>query len=150
VLDRAVAVAALVWFAPLFAAIAVAIKLSSPGPVFFRQNRLGFNNLPFSVYKFRTMRVASSAEQTLKQARRKDSRVTKVGAFLRRSSLDELPQLITGWAQISGYRGETATIARMLKRVELDIHYIDTSSLWFDVTILLRTFVALFKSEDVY
>jgi len=200
VLDRAVAAAALVWFAPLFAAIAVAIKLSSPGPVFFRQNRLGFNNLPFSVYKFRTMRVASSAEQTLKQARRKDSRVTKVGAFLRRSSLDELPQLInvlkgdmslvgprphpmwrkasdlweqggsepieaivheyaarhrvkpgiTGWAQISGYRGETATIDRMLKRVELDIHYIDNWSLWFDVTIILRTFVALFKSEDVY
>jgi len=62
--------------------------------VFFRQNRLGFNNLPFPVYKFRTMRTATSADETLKQAKRKDSRVTKVGAFLRKSSLDELPQLL--------------------------------------------------------
>lgn len=200
ILDRTLAAVGLLWFSPLFAGIAIAIKLTSRGPVFFRQNRLGFNNLPFSVYKFRTMRVATTEDQTLKQARRKDSRVTEVGAFLRRWSLDELPQIlnvlkgdmslvgprphpmwrkasdlweqggsepieaivheyaarhrvkpgITGWAQISGYRGETATIDRMHKRVELDIYYIDHWSLWFDVKIILRTFIALFKSEDVY
>ena len=94
ILDRTLAAIALLWFSPLFAGIAVAIKLTSRGPVFFRQNRLGFNNLPFPVYKFRTMRVASSDEQTLKQAQRKDSRVTKIGAFLRRWSIDELPQIL--------------------------------------------------------
>jgi polysaccharide biosynthesis protein PslA len=200
IVDRLVAAVALLWFSPLLLAIAAAIKLTSRGPVYFRQSRLGFNNLPFSVYKFRTMRVATGAEQTLKQATRNDSRVTPVGAFLRRWSLDELPQLlnvlcgdmslvgprphpmwrkasdlweqggsepldaiiheyaarhrvkpgITGWAQISGYRGETATVDRMHKRVELDVYYIDHWSLWFDIKIILRTFVALFQSQDAY
>lgn len=200
ILDRVIAMMALVWLSPLFAVVALAIKLTSPGPVFFKQNRLGFNNLPFPVYKFRTMRVAGSDQETLKQATRKDSRITPIGAFLRRWSLDELPQLInvlrgnmslvgprphpmwkkaadlwkeggsepleeiiheyaarhrvkpgiTGWAQVSGYRGETNTIERMVKRVELDIYYIDHWSLWFDIRIILTTFLALFRSEGAY
>jgi putative colanic acid biosynthesis UDP-glucose lipid carrier transferase len=57
---------------------------------------------------------------------------------------------ITGWAQISGYRGETATLERMHKRVELDVFYIDHWSLWLDLKIVLLTFLALFKSGEAY
>src|SRR5262249_48037769 len=71
-------------------AIACMIKLDSPGPVLFRQKRLGFNNRPFEVLKFRTMSYTSG---TQRQAQREDPRVTRIGRFLRRSSLDELPQL---------------------------------------------------------
>ncbi len=78
---------------PLIGIIAVLVKLDSAGPVFFRQQRFGFNNNPFSVYKFRTMHVAAAADPTVQQARRHDPRVTRVGRFLRRTSLDELPQL---------------------------------------------------------
>lgn len=75
----------------LFPLIAIAIKLSSKGPVFFKQLRHGKDNAPFYCYKFRTM-VLNDEADTL-QAKRNDTRVTKVGFFLRRSSLDELPQL---------------------------------------------------------
>jgi putative colanic acid biosynthesis UDP-glucose lipid carrier transferase len=78
---------------PVLMAIALAIKLDSPGPVLFRQRRFGFNNNEFVVYKFRTMRHAAE-EESAPQARRGDGRVTRIGAFLRRTSLDELPQLI--------------------------------------------------------
>jgi len=73
--------------------IALLIKWDSPGPVFFRQKRLGLDNRPFSILKFRTMTQGPSGGE-LQQARRDDARVTRVGSFLRRSSLDELPQLI--------------------------------------------------------
>lgn len=78
---------------PLLMLIALAVKLDSPGPVIFKQRRHGFNNQVFEVYKFRSMTVADSASDVVKQATRNDSRVTRVGRFLRRSSLDELPQL---------------------------------------------------------
>ena len=78
---------------PTMAAIACLIKLDSPGPVLFRQKRLGFNNQPFDVLKFRTMTHGGSSGADKRQAQRGDRRVTKVGKFLRRSSLDELPQL---------------------------------------------------------
>lgn len=86
--------------APLMAVIAIAIKLNGPGPVFFRQQRYGFNNNPISIYKFRTMchtkesKVAARAEGEVPQATRDDPRVTRIGNFLRRTTLDELPQLI--------------------------------------------------------
>jgi exopolysaccharide biosynthesis polyprenyl glycosylphosphotransferase len=73
--------------------IALATKLDSTGPVFFRQKRYGFNNNPITVYKFRTMHVGAGSDITVQQARRNDPRVTRVGALLRRTSLDELPQL---------------------------------------------------------
>jgi putative colanic acid biosynthesis UDP-glucose lipid carrier transferase len=84
----------LIFFAPLLVMIAVLVKLDSPGPVLFRQQRFGFNQNRFIVYKFRTMRVAASREDDVAQARRNDPRVTRIGRFLRRSSLDELPQLL--------------------------------------------------------
>ena len=73
--------------------IAAAIKLDSKGPVIFKQRRHGFNNDVFEVYKFRSMKVADSTSSEVKQATRNDFRVTGVGKFLRRTSLDELPQL---------------------------------------------------------
>jgi putative colanic acid biosynthesis UDP-glucose lipid carrier transferase len=77
--------------ATLFPVIAIAIKMSSPGPVFFKQRRPGKKNKLFWCYKFRTMRLNDDAQ---KQASKNDSRITKVGAFLRKTSLDELPQFI--------------------------------------------------------
>jgi polysaccharide biosynthesis protein PslA len=79
--------------APVMLLVAIAIKLDSPGPVFFRQNREGFNNRPIRVWKFRSMHVDRCEQDGIVQATRKDPRVTRVGAFIRRTSLDELPQL---------------------------------------------------------
>lgn len=92
--DRVLSAIALLVFAPLLAAIAIAIKLDSPGPVLFRQKRYGFANNEFTVFKFRTMRHRPVEEPDVPQARRNDPRITRLGAFLRRSSLDELPQLL--------------------------------------------------------
>jgi Undecaprenyl-phosphate glucose phosphotransferase len=83
---------AILLFGPLLLAVALAIKLDSRGPVIFRQQRFGFSNNEFTVYKFRSM-VAGEGDPATPQARRDDPRVTRVGKFLRRTSLDELPQL---------------------------------------------------------
>ncbi len=91
--DRAFAVVALVLLLPLFIVLAVCIKLTSPGPVFFRQPRLGLNGRKFNVYKFRTMKVHQE-HGTVTQASKNDPRLTSIGGFLRRTSLDELPQFI--------------------------------------------------------
>jgi putative colanic acid biosynthesis UDP-glucose lipid carrier transferase len=78
---------------PLMLAIAAGVKLSSPGPVLFRQRRYGVDGRKIVVYKFRSMTVAEDGD-VVRQATRNDARVTKFGAFLRRTSLDELPQFI--------------------------------------------------------
>jgi polysaccharide biosynthesis protein PslA len=78
---------------PVLLLISLAIKLDSPGPVFFRQARAGFNGRTFRVWKFRTMHAHARDDQALRQTCRGDRRVTRVGRFLRRTSLDELPQL---------------------------------------------------------
>lgn len=91
--DTLVAAAALVFLAPLLILCAIAIKLDSAGPVIFRQRRTGLNGRVFHINKFRTMRVAEDGEN-IRQASRDDARVTRVGAFLRRTSIDELPQLL--------------------------------------------------------
>ncbi|TWG87498.1 putative colanic acid biosynthesis UDP-glucose lipid carrier transferase [Cupriavidus gilardii J11] len=90
--DRVFAAMALLGLSPLLLAIALMVKLSSPGPVLFRQKRLGIDGKPFDVFKFRTMVVHQDKGVT--QATRNDPRVTRIGAFLRRTSLDELPQFI--------------------------------------------------------
>ena len=91
--DVAVAGTALVLLAPLFVAVAVAVKLTSSGPVFYRQQRHCYNRRLFRIYKFRTM-LDSGAGSEARQATRNDPRVTPLGAWLRRTNLDELPQLI--------------------------------------------------------
>jgi Undecaprenyl-phosphate glucose phosphotransferase len=92
--DKLIALLCLLIMLPLMLLIALAIKLDSPGPVFFRQQRLGANNRPFDLLKFRSMYRAACADPAVLQAQRNDPRVTRVGRFLRRTSLDELPQLI--------------------------------------------------------
>lgn len=91
--DRVLAVALLAFLMPLFGIVALLIKLDSPGPVFFRQKRYGFNNHPIAVFKFRTMYHHLRDENAERLATRDDPRVTRLGAFLRKSSIDELPQL---------------------------------------------------------
>lgn len=106
--DRFLAALLLLWMLPLLAAIALVIRLDSPGPVIFRQRRHGRNGTEFEVLKFRTMSwhgaAATSGEV---QTRRGDARVTRFGAFLRTTSLDELPQLfnvLTGTMSLVGPR----------------------------------------------
>ncbi len=89
--DLFVAACALLLLSPLLAAVAVAVKLDSRGPVFFRQQRVGRHGVPFRIHKFRTMRDGAPGLQITVGA---DPRITKVGAFLRRTRIDELPQFI--------------------------------------------------------
>ena len=174
----------LLFISPLLLLIAFAVKLSSPGPVFFRQKRYGLDGKCFLVYKFRTMRVLEAGDQPgLKQATRHDPRVTSVGAVLRRWSLDELPQVfnvikgemslvgprphavehneyyrqhvagymqrhafkpgITGLAQVEGWRGETAEMNAMARRIDADLRYQRDWSLKLDIKILIKTFLSL-------
>jgi polysaccharide biosynthesis protein PslA len=91
--DRVTAAVLLVLLAPLMAAIALLVRLDSPGPALFRQERDGWRGSRFTILKFRTMRWAPGPGEPL-QAVRRDPRLTRLGGFLRRSSLDELPQLI--------------------------------------------------------
>ncbi len=175
---------------PVFALIAIAIKLDSPGPVFFRQPREGFNNRRFSIWKFRSMRVEEAQTDAITQASKDDARVTRVGRILRRSSLDELPQLfnvlsgemslvgprphapstragdrlfgeivatyaarhkvkpgMSGWAQVCGWRGETDTEDKLIRRLEHDLYYIENWSVLFDLYILIRTPVSLVSAR---
>jgi Undecaprenyl-phosphate glucose phosphotransferase len=180
---------ALITLAPTMLIAAVLIKLDSRGPVFFTQLRNGFNNKEFWILKFRTMTVMEQGAE-VKQATRNDKRITRLGHWLRRSSIDELPQFvnvlrgemslvgprphamvhddeykkliskyafrlhlkpgITGWAQVNGLRGETATVDLMEKRVDLDLWYINNWSLWLDIKILLKTFAAVIGQKEAY
>ena len=178
----------LLLLAPLMLAIAVAIKLDSPGPVLFSQRRYGMGNALIHVRKFRTMHAHMTDVDCAQQTVREDPRLTRVGAFLRRYSLDELPQLlnvlagnmsivgprphaletkaegqlfedavstymarhrvkpgITGWAQVNGWRGETDTLEKIVRRVEHDLYYIGNWSLALDIMIILRTAKIVFR-----
>ncbi|MEM7565617.1 MAG: undecaprenyl-phosphate glucose phosphotransferase [Pseudomonadota bacterium] len=94
IIDRVLGGLLLIAFAPVMAAVAVAVKLDSPGPALFRQKRYGFNNELIEVFKFRSMYVDQSDAKAAKLVTKDDPRVTKVGRFIRKTSLDELPQLI--------------------------------------------------------
>lgn len=93
VFDKVVALLALILLSPIMIATAIAIKLESPGPVFFRQNRHGFNNELIKIYKFRSMRTDMLDASAAKLVTKGDPRVTRVGRIIRKSSIDELPQL---------------------------------------------------------
>jgi len=106
-LDLTLSVAGLIALAPLMATVALAIRLDSPGPIFFRQRRHGYMNEEIVVWKFRSMRVETSDFAAVRQVSAGDDRVTRVGRFIRKTSLDELPQIfniITGEMSIVGPR----------------------------------------------
>ncbi|MFY0729840.1 undecaprenyl-phosphate glucose phosphotransferase [Pseudomonas sp. NFX15] len=105
--DKVLAFLILLLAAPLLVVVAIAIKLDSPGPVFFRQERMGWSGDTFRIWKFRSMVVHQPEEGIVKQAEKNDPRKTRVGAFIRRTSLDELPQLfnvLTGEMSLVGPR----------------------------------------------
>ncbi len=175
---------------PLMVCVAAVIAIDSRGPILFRQLRYGFNNKPIVIYKFRSMIHEEKPDPNVPQARRQDPRLTRIGGFLRRTSIDELPQLlnvlkgemslvgprphavahnekyaklldgyfarhrvkpgITGWAQVNGLRGETATLDLMRRRVEHDLYYISNWSLLFDFYILIMTLLRGFTDRRAY
>jgi Undecaprenyl-phosphate glucose phosphotransferase len=121
--DYIIATTMLVLLSPVFLVIAALVKLDSKGPVFFKQKRFGFNNELIEVYKFRSLRHESADANAERLVTSNDSRVTKIGKFLRRSSLDELPQLITvlkGGMSIVGPRPH-ATQAKAGQRLYQDV-----------------------------
>ncbi|MGX7075323.1 sugar transferase [Globicatella sanguinis] len=94
IIDFMLALIAFVVLSPIFLAIAIWIKVDSPGPVFFKQKRVGINKSFFEIYKFRTMRTDTPKDMPTHLLSDAESFITKSGAFLRKTSLDELPQLI--------------------------------------------------------
>lgn len=103
----------LIFYPLIYIPVAIAIKMSSPGPVYFRQERTGYRGRSFKCLKFRTMRVNAASDKA--QATRDDPRKTRIGDFLRRSSIDELPQFINVW------RGDMSVVGprpHMLKHTE--------------------------------
>ena len=174
--DIALAGLGLVLASPVLAGAALAIKVEDGGPVLFRQTRVGKDGEDFALFKLRTMVVDAERQGAGYAVDRGDSRITRVGRFLRRTSIDELPQLwnvvrgdmsvigprptlryqvdrytgrqrrrlearpgLTGWAQIHG----RATLP-WDERIELDVWYVEHRSPRVDLTILLRTPLALF------
>ncbi|MBB2982864.1 Undecaprenyl-phosphate glucose phosphotransferase [Paraburkholderia tropica] len=119
VFDRIFSFCALVGLSPLLLAVALAIKLTSRGPVLFTQRRKGANGKVFNIYKFRSMRVHAQTAGVVKQATRNDPRITRVGAFLRRTSLDELPQFF------NVLRGEMSVVGPRPHAIEHDTLYQD-------------------------
>jgi putative colanic acid biosynthesis UDP-glucose lipid carrier transferase len=172
---------------PLIYCIAgLIIKLSSKGPILFKQKRTGHYGKEFECYKFRTMRINPQADE--QQAVKDDPRNTAIGSFLRHTNLDEFPQFInvlkgdmsvvgprphmlrhteqysrlidkymirhlvqpgiTGWAQITGYRGETRTIEQMEGRIKRDVWYLENWSFFLDLKIIVVTIINMFKGES--
>jgi Undecaprenyl-phosphate glucose phosphotransferase len=175
VTDIVLSITILLAVSPLMIVISFLVKATSIGPVFYRQERMGLDGKIFSMLKFRTMKTQAEKETGPVWAAKGDSRKTKIGSFLRKTSMDELPQFfnvlkgdmsivgprpereffiqqfrskipkymlrhkmkagITGWAQISGWRGNTS----LEKRIEYDIYYIENWSLRFDLEIIWLT-----------
>ncbi|NDW12540.1 undecaprenyl-phosphate glucose phosphotransferase [Bacteroides sp. 214] len=165
--------------------VGIITKLTSPGPIIFKQQRSGLDGKVFCCYKFRSMKVNQEAD-TL-QATEDDARKTPFGDFLRRSNIDEFPQFlnvlkgdmslvgprphmlkhteeysklinkymlrhtvrpgITGWAQVTGFRGETKEVEQMEGRVMQDIWYIENWTLLLDFRIIFKTIIHFFRKD---
>jgi sugar transferase (PEP-CTERM system associated) len=120
ILDVSLSLAGLVLFLPFFPLIALLIRLDSPGPVFFGQERVGENERNFTVYKFRTMRQDAERSTGAVWAQKDDPRVTRLGSFLRKSRIDEVPQLVNvlmGEMSLVGPRPERPEFVAKLKEV---------------------------------
>lgn len=113
-LDVAGAAVGLVMLALLFAGTAIAIKIDSPGPIMFRQERVGRNGRPFRIFKFRTM-AAGGASAGLALAVRDDKRITSIGSFLRKTKIDELPQLLNVLAGSMSLVGPRPEVPEFMK-----------------------------------
>lgn len=187
--DIVVATIGLIMVSPILLVSAIAIKLDSKGPVIYRQRRRGLNRQVIDVLKFRTLTVTDNDDQ-VRQVTVGDKRVTRVGSFLRRTSIDELPQLwnvlkgemsivgprphalvhdeqfssmledyanrhqvkpgITGLAQVKGFRGETRTPDCIKDRVDQDIAYVRSWSLWLDIKIIVKTITVVVTGENAH
>ena len=172
-------------FPIIFIIIGLAIKITSPGPICFKQKRSGEENKEFWCYKFRSMRVNKDSDKV--QATLNDPRKTRLGNFMRKTSIDELPQFInvllgdmsvvgprphmlkhteeysklidkymvrhlvkpgiTGWAQVTGFRGETKELWQMEGRVERDIWYLEHWTFVLDLYIIYKTVKNAIKGE---
>lgn len=117
-IDRVGALVGIMMISPLLLVVAVLIKLDSPGPALFTQPRHGRNGSVFTVYKFRSM-TASASKEAFRQATSNDARVTRLGRFLRKSSIDELPQLL------NVVRGEMSLVGPRPHPLRLDDQYKD-------------------------
>ncbi len=172
-------------FPIMYVVLGILIKMTSRGPVLFKQKRTGIYGHEFECFKFRTMKVNKEAD--VRQAAKDDPRKTRLGDFLRRTNLDEFPQFInvlkgdmsvvgprphmlkhteqysalidkymvrhlvkpgvTGWAQVTGYRGETKTLEQMEGRVKRDVWYIENWSFVLDLKIIVVTILNMFRGE---
>lgn len=184
--DIAFAVMAITITSPLMLIIALMLKLTSPGPIIFKQERVGLNRRIFSMYKFRSMKHMPKTQSDTQWTTENDPRRTKFGSFLRKTSLDELPQFfnvlkgemsvvgprperpyfvdqfkeevpkymikhhvrpgITGWAQVSGLRGDTS----IEDRIEHDLFYIEHWTILFDLKIIVKTVVNGLVNRNAY
>jgi len=173
------------FFPFIYLIVGTIIKITSPGPIFFKQKRNGINGKEFWCYKFRSMKVNKDSDKV--QATKNDPRKTKFGDFMRKTNIDELPQLInvflgdmslvgprphmlkhtkeyselidnymvrhfvkpgiTGWAQVTGFRGETKELHQMEGRVRADIWYMEHWSFLLDLFIIYKTFANVVKGE---
>ena len=176
--DLFVALICLILFSPVMYLCYRAVKRVDGGPAIFKQERIGRFGRPFYIYKFRSMRLDAEKDGPALYQHEKDTRMTKVGKFLRDHHLDELPQLwnvVTGDMAFIGprperkfyidkimerdpryvylyqvrpgvtsyatlYNGYTDTLDKMLKRLELDLYYLENRSWWLDIKILFLTF----------
>ena len=181
-LDIILSLAAICGLGWLLIIIAVIIKLEDGGNILFKQKRIGLNKSEFYIYKFRTMKVSTPKDVPTHLLENPESYITSIGKFLRKSSLDELPQLfnilkgemsivcprpalwnqsdliaerdkygansvtpgLTGWAQVNG-RDELPIEVKS----EYDGEYVDRMSFIFDVYIIVKTIVSVFKADGV-
>jgi putative colanic acid biosynthesis UDP-glucose lipid carrier transferase len=118
--DLAVSLVAFLLLSPVLVAVALGVKATSPGPILFKQRRYGLDGKPIIVYKFRSMTVTEDGDKAYTQVSRNDARVTRFGAFMRRTSLDELPQLINvleGTMSIVGPRPHAVAVNEQYRRL---------------------------------
>jgi exopolysaccharide biosynthesis polyprenyl glycosylphosphotransferase len=186
VMDVVISGAVLIFLSPVFLLLAMLVKVDSRGPVFFVQDRVGHDGVPFSLLKFRSMPVNAEDNTGPVFARPDDPRPTRIGRFMRRYSLDELPQFInvflgemsvvgprperphfveqfrqtiprymarhrekagiTGWAQVNGLRGDTS----IEERTRYDLYYVENWSPLFDIKIIIKTLILIFRDENAY
>lgn len=176
----------IILFPVLYIIIGTVIKLTSPGPIMFKQLRTGRDGKDFVCYKFRSMKMNMDAD--FRQASLGDERITRLGKFLRKSNLDEFPQFwnvlkgdmsvvgprphmlkhteeysaqldsytdrllvkpgITGWAQVSGFRGEIREYEQLEGRVMCDLWYIRNWTFLLDLKIIYLTVKNIFEGEE--